>query len=149
MTVPSGGLGDWPTDCPVRIQVERVMGTFRHETAGDATGLLGHIISQDFYTHGVGAGLQVVTKLYRDPKAMVIEVDGVEVYRWIQNRDDLPSRLREQIIEEMRVGAVWAEMVDLQPGDEVLPGEVDGTYTIIRYDEELPLEEDDDEIIWD
>lgn len=131
--LPSGGEGDFPLDCPVRIEVDRVMGTFSHPTAGEAEGLMGHVINMDFYSKGVGAGIKVDIKLYRDPNAMQIEVDGDVVFRWRLHEDDLPTGIKAQIAEQVRLDAAVVEQADLEPGD-VIEEDEDGALLVVEDD---------------
>ena len=73
----SGAVGDWPTDVPVLIEVERVLGLFKHPEAGDAEGVMGYIMEMEFPVHGVN----LTVKLYRDPRNVIITANGMEVYR--------------------------------------------------------------------
>lgn len=151
VNVASGGEGDFPTDCPVWIEVARVMGDFEHE-GRSVTGLLGHIVSMDCYTKGTGAGTVVTLKMYRDPNALAVLVDDEEVYRWVEDSESAPLKFDAFLEEERRVSAAFVEQVDLQPGDEVLPGEVDGTYEIIRTARDAQIEADtpsDEELLDD
>lgn len=131
VNVATTGEGEWPMDCPVKIEVERVMGQMGNEHIGFASGLLGHIIGMDFYVQK----LHVWIKLYRDPVAMTIEVDGEEVYRFVANAADQPVKFNEIRDEINRVAGHWIEQVDLQGGDEVLEGDTPGTYKINRATE--------------
>lgn len=79
-TVPfqrGGSAGDWPTDLPVLVEVERVMGIFKHPEAGDAEGCMGYIMEMEFPVHGVN----LTVKLYREPRGITILANGMEVYR--------------------------------------------------------------------
>lgn len=138
--VSSGGQDEFPIVCPVVIDVHRVDGLWKHETAGDAIGLMGHIIDLDFYTKES----RVLIKMYRDPNAMTIEVNGEEVYRWIEDGDSIPVKHFEILRQMSERGQRWIEQVDLQPGDEVIEGD-DGEPVIIRVDgttETTPEDED-------
>lgn len=142
--VSSGGQDEFPIVCPVRIDVARVMGVFEHDTAGSALGLMGHIIDLDFYTKQS----RVKMKMYRDPNALTIEVNDEEVYRWIENPDDLPIKLPEVIEKMSQEAHDWIDQVNLQPGDEVI--EKDGELVIIRVDgttEPVDQKEETDEAL--
>lgn len=115
--VQGGGEGEMPPDLPMLMYIDRVWGTFSHDAAGPATGLLGHILDLDFYTMGVGSGTRVMIKLYRDPVAMVVEINGEEVHRFILDPEALPSKATGMIAEMGRVGESFVEQNDIQPGD--------------------------------
>lgn len=154
--VSSGGEGEWPIECPVRIDVHAVIGIFEHDAAGPAEGLMGHIIDMDFYTKSQ----RVKIKMYRDPNALAIVVNDEEIYRWVENGDDLPVKFSEIINDMNSKAEKWVDQVQLQPGDEVLEGPL-GEPVIIRaeppvgqdtpnkelvaIEEEDPVLEDDDE----
>ena len=144
--VSSGGEGEWPAECPVRIDVHMVMGLFNHDAAGPAEGLMGHIIDMDFYTKQS----RVLIKMYRDPNALAIIVNDEEVYRWVENNDDLPVKFFS-VIEDMNSKAEkWVDQVQLQPGDEVLEDEY-GQPVIVRaeQDDDPIIEEDEDDMEWE
>lgn len=135
--VSSGGQDEWPTDCPVRIDVLRVLGVWNHDEAGPSEGLMGHIIDMDFYTKQT----RLEIKMYRDPNAIAVNVNGDEVFRWVEKQGDLPSgphAIREAINAK---DSAWVDQVNLQPGDEVLEDD-DGTPIIVRaaLDEEEDVE---------
>jgi hypothetical protein len=90
--VGSGKAGKedgWPTDCPVGIEVERVTDTKtppKHPRVREFV-LLGHILRLKFFSKGKGRkGINVEIKMYRSPNALVINVDGAEVYRWEERK---------------------------------------------------------------
>jgi hypothetical protein len=137
--VSSGGQDEFPIVCPVVIDVHRVDGLWEHETAGNAVGLMGHIIDLDFYTKES----RVMIKMYRDPNALSIEVNGEEVYRWIEDGDTIPIKHFDILAQQSERANRWIEQVDLKPGDEVIEGD-DGQPVIIRVDgivETLPDED--------
>lgn len=110
----SKGEGELPYDLPVNIDVTRVMGTVDHPAAGRAEGLLGHIIDIECFTKH----RSVQIKLAVDPNSMAVLVDGEEVYRWIQNRDDLPTG-RAIFTAQREADERWVDALDLQGGDVV------------------------------
>lgn len=152
VNVAAGGEGEFPVDCPVHIEVERVSAPFKTEY-GETLGLLGHRLHLDFYTKGVGAGTHVVISMIRDPNALRIDVDGEEVYRWVINDSDLPVKTAEVLAEQARLDQEFARQADLRSGDFVEEGDEPGTIVITREvdDDELLFEGDpqDDEIIDD
>lgn len=114
--VSSGGEGEWPIECPVRIDVHMVMGRFGHDSLPTTEGLMGHIIDMDFYTKGQ----RVQIKLVRDPNSMAIVVNEEEIYRWVEDDADVPQRFFEVVEKMNHEGLAWADQVNLQPGDEVI-----------------------------
>lgn len=120
------GNQELPYDLPVNIEVERVLASI-----GDppAMGLIGWIVELGCFVHG---GKNVWIKLYRDPVALVIEVDGEEVWRWVQNPDDQPVKFRQIIDKLSEEGNDFVEANDILDGDEVLDGDIPGTYEVKR-----------------
>lgn len=85
--VSSGGEDEWPVDLPVRIDVHRVYGTFEHDIAGPATGLMGHIVDLDFYPQHC----RIEVKVYRAPLALAVLVNGDEVFRSVVEDPEEPK----------------------------------------------------------
>jgi hypothetical protein len=135
---------------PVKIDVYMILGTFKHDELRDAEGLMGHVVDMDFYTKQTR--LQI--KLYRDPNAIAVEANGEEIYRWIENGDDLPTKFSAVKEDLLRVGGAWVDQVDLRPGDEVIQ---DGDKLVIiredgtteSVDNDPILEDDEDEVLWE
>lgn len=143
--VPSGNPGELPSDLPMKLMVDRVFGQYMDSEFNEITinGLLGHTVSMDFYTKGVGGGTFVEINLYRDPNAILIEVNGEEVHRWVEDETELPLRFSSVLDEERLVGQAFVEQVGLQPGDYVGDGN-----EIIREDDEALIFDDDDEVLF-
>lgn len=120
------GYQELPYDLPVMMEVERVMAE-----VGDppAMGLIGWILEVGCYLHGHH---NVWVKFYRDPVALVVEVNGDEVFKWVQHPDDKPAKLRQVIDKMSEDGGNFVAANDIEPGDEVLEGDVPGTYEIKR-----------------
>lgn len=137
----SGSPGEMPPDLPVHLFVERVMAKMPTEY-GETLGLLGHTMDMEFYTMGVGGGQTLTVKLYRDPVAIAVYMDGEELYRWVQDDGDLPSTVAGVIAEQVRKDGEWVAQVDLKDGDFVHD---DGT--IEREDDELLEFDDEDELL--
>lgn len=143
------GHGELPYDLPVQIEVERVLAP-----VGDppSVGLVGWILEVDCFVHD---HTKVWLKMYRDPKALAIEVDGKEVWRWIAHPDDAPVKFHEVREQAARLGNDLAEALELEPGDELLDGELPGTYEVIRGDNRVvrkvrkqrPVEVEGDDVL--
>jgi hypothetical protein len=104
---------------------------------------MGHIIDMDFYTKQS----RVLIKMYRDPNALAIVVNDEEIYRWVENDDDLPVKFFEVIADMNSKAEKWVDQVQLAPGDEVFEDEY-GQPVILREganDVSFPI--DDDPII--
>lgn len=124
------GEGELPFDLPVTIEVARVMGDFPGKPelgVGPARGLLGWIVEYQAWT----LSTTVRIKLYRDPKGLVVEVDGEEVYRQLRPRE---TSVKEANEVRYRVESRFIDAADLQSGDEVIEEE-DGTVSIKRAEE--------------
>lgn len=151
--VKSGEPGTLPVDLPMHLIIERVMGIFGldDQPTHEVHGLLGHSIGMDFYTKGIGSGTFVEINVYRDPNAIKIEVNGEEVFRWVEDGSELPLRTHDAIDELRRVGGEFVDQVDLQPGDFVGPGNEitratdDDDEVLVFDDEEIIFEEEDED----
>jgi hypothetical protein len=86
--IARGGEGELPSDLPMLIEVERVLGVFRNDEAGNAEGLMGHIVDIDLPVHGV----RLTIKLYRDPRNVIITANEIEVYRGAGATKATPKR---------------------------------------------------------
>lgn len=146
-----GVPGGMPMDLPIYLTVDRVMyDTENHNPArrSYSRGVLGHILTLDLFTKRS----TVVLKMFNDPNAFTIEVDGEEIHRWVQNPDDLPTKLPELLAMMNAMDGRWAEMANLQPGDFVDEDE-DGIPVVTRAedieDDDPILEDDDDPILED
>jgi hypothetical protein len=127
---PAVGTGFMPMDMPVYIEVERAMGPFHHKTAGDSKGLYGHVITINPFTkRGMG---HIKIKLYRDPNSLKISVGGEDVFKWTEDPNDMPTKFAEFAERDGKIGGAWAENVELEPGDEVLEGDVEGIPVVKR-----------------
>lgn len=142
--VSSGGKDEWPTDCPVRIDVLRVLGRFEHDLAGPAIGLMGHIIDMDFYV----AKARVEIKLYRDPLAIKISVNGDEIWRQIEDPDSRPSSPSSIRAAINDIDGSWVDQVKLQPGDEVTEGPL-GVPVITRAADTEAGDDGEDDVEWE
>lgn len=97
--VSSGGEDEWPVDLPVRIDVHRVLGKFKHDLAGPALGLMGHVIDFDFYSQST----RIVIKSFLYPLGIAVFVNEEEVYRRIE--DDGRERLED--IPDSELPGMW------------------------------------------
>lgn len=142
------GLGhghhEIPYDMPVDVELFRVMGDAFTNHKGEAIdGLLGHVFECKWWTKGAkGERVTVTMKSFQEPNGIVVEVNGKQVFKWVQNNEDLPTHFNTFLAEAREVGSRFIAANNLQPGDEVIEG-ADGVIDIIRADDELADEEED------
>ena len=126
----STGVGEWPLDSLVRLEVQRMIGVWEHSELPSVEGLMGHVIDLDYYCQSN----RVTIKSYTDPPGLIVEVNGEEVWRWFENPDWRPSG-KAAIAESIRRDGEFIAAADLRPGDECVEGE-HGEVIVIRADEE-------------
>lgn len=133
------GHKETPCDFPARLLFNRVYGEFPGtETVPPANGLLGWTL--DIFALTVD-NVHVRIKFSRDPRAVVVEVDGEPVHKYVINRDGDPEVTPGKLWREMQAerDGRFVELNELQPGDFV--EEDDDGNVVITRNEELNLDE--------
>lgn len=143
-----------PYDLAADVEIVRVMAdAFTDYKGKPSTGLLGHIMQVHWWTKSAprkDGGVKVTMKSYNNPNGLTIEVDGKEVFKWVQDNADLPTKFTSFLEDEMYVGAAFIKANELKPGDEVVDLG-DGTIDIVRAedeDEDFILDDDEEDIEW-